>query len=82
MALHAFVAMLFGTKEGINFNAVYNENIKPAFTEAGFEVFRADEEQRADDIRTDMFQELLAPSHGTAATQEKQTIQQVTCQSD
>jgi hypothetical protein len=59
MALHAFVAMLFGTKEGINFNAVYNENIKPAFTEAGFEVFRADEEQRADDIRTDMFQELL-----------------------
>src|SRR6266478_4733625 len=59
MALHAFVAIPFGTKEGINFNIVYNEYIKPALTNAEFEVFRADEEQRAGDIRTDMFQELL-----------------------
>src|SRR5512139_3711185 len=59
MALHAFVAMPFGTKEGIDFNRVYRDYIKPALQGAGFDVFRADEEQRAGDIRTDMFQELL-----------------------
>jgi tetratricopeptide (TPR) repeat protein len=59
MALHAFVAMPFGTKEGIDFNKVYDDYIKPALEGAGFEVFRADKEQRAGDIRTDMFQELL-----------------------
>ncbi len=59
MAYHVFVAMPFGTKEGINFNRVYSEYIKPALEEAGFEVFRADEERRAGDIRTGMFQELL-----------------------
>src|SRR5216684_918287 len=59
MAYHAFVAMPFGTKEKIDFNKVYSEYIKPALEAAGFEVFRADEEMRAGDIRTDMFQELL-----------------------
>lgn len=59
MALHAFVAMPFGTKEGIDFNKVYDEYIKPALEGAGFEVFRADEETRAGSILTDMFQELL-----------------------
>jgi tetratricopeptide (TPR) repeat protein len=64
MKPHAFVAMPFGTKpnhEGtpIDFNRVYAELIRPALEEAGCEVFRADEEQRAGDIRTDMFQELL-----------------------
>ena len=59
MALHAFVAMPFGTKEGIDFNTVYGQYIKPALEGAGFEVFRADEELRAGNIRTDMFQELL-----------------------
>jgi tetratricopeptide (TPR) repeat protein len=59
MALHAFVAMPFGQKENIDFNKVYSEYIKPALTSAGFEVFRADEEQQAGNIRTDMFQELL-----------------------
>jgi tetratricopeptide (TPR) repeat protein len=59
MALHAFVAMPFGEKEGIDFNKVYEDYIKPALKEAGFAVFRADEEQRAGNIRTDMFQELL-----------------------
>ena len=54
MALHAFVAMPFGTREGVDFNRVYREYIK-----AGFEVFRADEEMRAGEIRKDMFQELL-----------------------
>jgi len=59
MAFHAFVAMPFGTKEGIDFNRVYDDLIKPALENAGFEVFRADEERRAGNIRTDMFQELL-----------------------
>ena len=59
MAYHAFVVMPYGTKEEIDFNRVYGELIKPALEGAGFEVFRADEEMRAGDIRTDMFQELL-----------------------
>jgi tetratricopeptide (TPR) repeat protein len=59
MAQHAFVAMPYGTKEEIDFNAVFRELIKPALESAGFEVFRADEEMRAGNIRTDMFQELL-----------------------
>ena len=59
MAHHAFVAMPFGIKEDIDFNAVFGELIKPALEAAGFEVFRADEEMRAGNIRTDMFQELL-----------------------
>jgi tetratricopeptide (TPR) repeat protein len=64
MKLHAFVAMPYGTKKDsqgneVNFNRVYAELIKPALELAGLEVFRADEEERAGDIRTDMFQELL-----------------------
>ena len=57
--------MPFGTKPGadgqpLHFNRIYEELLRPALEEAGFEVFRADEEKRAGDIRTDMFQELLA----------------------
>ncbi|MBV8887810.1 MAG: DUF4071 domain-containing protein [Chroococcidiopsidaceae cyanobacterium CP_BM_RX_35] len=59
MALSVFVAMPYGTKEGIEFNRIYSEYIKPALEGVGFEVFRADEELRAGNIRTDMFQELL-----------------------
>lgn len=59
MRQHAFVAMPFGEKENIDFNAIYDNLIKPAVKSAGFEIFRADEEQRAGEIRTDMFQELL-----------------------
>jgi tetratricopeptide (TPR) repeat protein len=64
MKPHAFVAMPFGSKPGpeghlIDFNRVYTEYIQPALEMAGLEVFRADEEQRAGDIITDMFQELL-----------------------
>ena len=64
MKPHAFIAMPFGSKPDasgqiIDFNRVYGEYIKPALEAAGLEVFRADEEQRAGDIRTDMFQELL-----------------------
>jgi tetratricopeptide (TPR) repeat protein len=61
---HAFVVMPFGTKEGFNsqihdFNAIYNDLIRPALEMAGFEAFRADEETVSGDILTDMFQELL-----------------------
>ncbi|HTD89627.1 MAG TPA: tetratricopeptide repeat protein, partial [Burkholderiales bacterium] len=59
MELHAFVAMPFGTKEGINFDVVYSDLIKPALEAAGLEAFRADGEIKAGDIRKDMFQELL-----------------------
>ncbi len=64
MKPHAFVAMPFGVKPDadgnpVDFNRVYAELIRPAVEAAGLEVFRADEEQRAGNIRTDMFQELL-----------------------
>ncbi|PXW99392.1 hypothetical protein C7444_101222 [Sphaerotilus hippei] len=65
MKPHAFIAMPFGLKPGpdgqglINFDRVHKELLAPALARAGFEVFRADEELRAGDIRTDMFQELL-----------------------
>jgi tetratricopeptide (TPR) repeat protein len=59
MAYHAFVIMPFGVKEGIDFNRVYTDYIKPALESAGLDVFRADEETRAGNIRTDMFQELV-----------------------
>jgi tetratricopeptide (TPR) repeat protein len=56
--------MPFGPKPGadgqlIDFNRVFGEYIRPSLEAAGLEVFRADQEQRAGDIRTDMFQELL-----------------------
>ena len=59
MKLHAFVAMPFGTKQGTDFNEIYNDYIRRGLEQAGFEVFRADEELRSGDIRVDMFQELL-----------------------
>jgi tetratricopeptide (TPR) repeat protein len=64
MVPHAFVAMPFGTKPGadgtpIDFNRIFGELLEPALVAAGFEVFRADQEQRAGDIRSDLFQELL-----------------------
>lgn len=61
---HAFVVMPFGRKQGpdgrwIDFNAIYQDLIKPALEDAGFESFRADEESSSGDIISDMFQELL-----------------------
>jgi hypothetical protein len=61
---HAFVVMPFGTKtdatgQEIQFNEVHKRLIRPALEKAGLKAFRADEEQRAGDIRADMFQELL-----------------------
>lgn len=64
MKPHAFVAMPFGAKKDsqgieIDFNRVYAQLIKPALEAAGLDVLRADEEECAGEIRTDMFQELL-----------------------
>lgn len=59
MNLHIFVAMPFGIKQEIDFNRVYEDYIKSALNHEGFKVYRADEERRAGEIRTDMFQELL-----------------------
>jgi len=61
---HAFVAMPFGLKPGpegtpLDFNKVYRDLIAPAVEAAGMAPFRADEEMRAGDIKTDMLQELL-----------------------
>lgn len=69
MKLHAFVAMPFGIKQDsqgneIDFNRVFAELIKPAIKSAGLDAFRADEEERVGDIRTDMFQELLIADLG------------------
>ncbi len=59
MSQHVFIVMPFGEKEGINFNKIYQDLIKPALLDAGLEPFRADEEILPGDIRADMFQELL-----------------------
>jgi len=64
MKLHAFVAMPFGSKpdasgQMVDFNAIHADLLRPALEQAGLDVIRADEEQRAGDIRLDMFQELL-----------------------
>ncbi len=64
MKPHAFIAMPFGIKADadghpVNFDRVCDELLKPALEDAGCEVFRADDEERAGDIRSDMFQELL-----------------------
>ncbi len=61
---HAFIVMPFGKKKDrdgtlINFDSIYQNLIKPAIIEAGFEPTRADEEYASGDILTDMFQELL-----------------------
>ena len=61
---HAFVVMPFGQKSAadgrtIDFDKIYEDLIKPALIEGGFEPFRADEETVSGDILTDMFQELL-----------------------
>ncbi|NOQ64769.1 MAG: DUF4071 domain-containing protein [Methyloprofundus sp.] len=59
MSQHVFIVMPFGQKQGINFNAIYQDLIKPALLKVGLNPFRADEESLPGDIRSDMFQELL-----------------------
>lgn len=59
MPLHVFVAMPFGIKDGIDFDRVYSDYIKPALEGEGYEVFRGDEEIATGNIRPEMLQELL-----------------------
>lgn len=59
MGLHVFVAMPFGRKQDLDFDAVYADYLRPALSGAGFEVFRADLENRAGDTGADLFQALL-----------------------
>jgi tetratricopeptide (TPR) repeat protein len=64
MQPHVFVAMPFGEKEtkpgvAIDFDEVYTTLIGPALQKAGCTPFRADQEEGAGDIRTDMFFELV-----------------------
>jgi len=59
MSYHAFRSDAVRHQRQIDFNRVYGEPYQAGLETAGFEVFRADEEMRAGDIRTDMFQELL-----------------------
>ncbi len=59
MALHVFVAMPRGRKQDIDFDAVYADYLKPALSDAGFEVFRADQEALAGDIPGGLLQKLL-----------------------
>ena len=59
-----FVLMPFGKKPGvagshIDFDAVYQELIKPAIEEAGLEPLRADEEMKGGVIHKPMFERLL-----------------------
>ena len=65
MRPRAFVVMPFNQKTSarppivIDFDRVYNELLKRALSQAGYEVARADSERSAGDIRTDMFFELV-----------------------
>ena len=59
-----FVLMPFGEKPGaggtvVNFNAVYDELIRPAVEAAGMEPLRADEEQGGGVIHKPMFERLI-----------------------
>jgi len=64
MQAHVFVAMPFDAKEVkagviVDFDEVYSTLIAPALQKAGCVPFRADQEEGAGDIRTDMFFELV-----------------------
>ena len=72
MQPHAFVVMPFGLKEArpastkparpaveVDFDVVYKALVGPALAHAGCVPFRADQQEAAGDIRTDMFYELV-----------------------
>ncbi|MDL2403087.1 TRAFs-binding domain-containing protein [Rhizobium mayense] len=66
-----FVLMPFGTKSAggekpINFDAVYDEFIKPAIEEAGLDPIRADEEQAGGIIHKPMFERLVLCEYAIA----------------
>lgn len=57
MGLHALLIIPGERRQGIDFDAVFAEYLKPALEGAGLEVFRADDEQRAGDA--ELFSQLL-----------------------
>src|SRR2546426_11394109 len=66
-----FVLMPFGQKTdaaglSINFDAVYEQLIKPAVVEAGLEPIRADEEQVGGIIHKPMFERLILCEYAVA----------------
>ena len=63
-ARRAFVVMPFGAKPGpdgkdIDFDAIYDQLLAPAVTDAGLAPHRADADRRGGSIHADMFQDLL-----------------------
>jgi hypothetical protein len=57
--MSAFIVRPFGTREGIDFDAVESELIGPVLDELGIEGRTTQEIARAGNIRTDMFERLL-----------------------
>lgn len=59
MGVHVFVAMPYGRQQGIDFDAVYADLLKPALEDAGGDVFRANEVQRVGQVHSELFSALL-----------------------
>ncbi len=57
--MHAFIVRPFGTKNGIDFDRVEKELIRPALDELGFSGGTTGEFIEQGNIRTDMFEQLL-----------------------
>jgi len=57
--MHAFIVRPFGTKNGIDFDRVEKELIRPALDEVGFSGGTTGEFIEQGNIRTDMFEQLL-----------------------
>ncbi len=61
-----FVLMPFGLKDGINFDAIYDEAIKPAIEAVGLKPLREDEEQIGGIIHKTMFEKLMLCEYAIA----------------
>lgn len=59
MGLHVFVAMPYGRKHDIDFDAVFADCLKPALESAGYQVFRTDERRSRREIDAGIIQPLL-----------------------
>lgn len=57
--MHAFIVRPFGTKNGIDFDCVERDLIRPAIEQAGFSGGTTAEFIQQGNIRTDMFEQLL-----------------------
>jgi hypothetical protein len=59
MGLHVFVAMPYGRKHDIDFDAVFADCLRPALESAGYQVFRVDEQRPRREIDAGIIQALL-----------------------